>query len=327
MESKDLRVVECYDLPENPDLNTVYKMLPKNPDEAFYKERTDRNIGWITPEEQQIVKNSVVGVAGCGGIGGQLAEKFLRLGVGEIRIADIELFDISNINRQFGAARSNVGKPKAFATAKMLREVSDDFTLVVYPHGICSEIIEGFVPGCNVICDEIEFWAVDARIILHRCARTMGVPVINCNTVGFRTLLFLFTPTSSTMEELLGFTLEEAIEISQSIRRRTATKEMIKRVMDSVIRGLIPEVPPYGVSDPTGKYPALTYRRLFEEGRASIIATNPPVAAGFVSGRVLLYLIRNSGVKRPIEEMPEMPGYIYLDAATVQAKIMKGKWW
>ena len=108
-------VVDCFDLPESPDPYTVYRLLPKNPDEEFYRERIDRNIGWITKEEQKMLRTKAIGIAGCGGMGGLLAQIFIRLGIGEIHIADCEVFDVSNLNRQFAAARGTIGVSKAFS--------------------------------------------------------------------------------------------------------------------------------------------------------------------------------------------------------------------
>ena len=316
------RVRECVQVPKKPRIDEVLKLLPHNADAAYYRERTDRNIGWITREEQKLLSRRVIGIAGCGGMGAQLAEKFLRLGVGEIRIADNEAFDVSNINRQFAATRKTVGVSKAFATARMLRDISDDNTIVVYPQGICESSVQDFTHGCDVICDEIEFWAVGPRILLHQEARREGVPVFNCNTVGFGTRLFLFTPDSSTMEELLHMSLEEAMVLSVALAQKTASKAQISRVMESVLEGLVPELPDYYQG---GGNAEIVRQRLFTEGRASIIATNPPLATGFLADRVLLYLLRNSQTKRCVVETPKMPAYLYFDAARMEAKTMNGR--
>jgi len=323
----EVRMVECYDLPDNPDVNTVYRLLPKNIDEAYYLERTDRNIGWITREEQEILRQSTIGIAGCGGMGGLLAQVFLRLGVGEIRISDIEEFDVSNINRQFAATRSTVGKSKAFETANLLRKVSDDFTLLVYPQGIVPETADHFLSGCDVVCDEIEFWAIGARILLHKQARAHGISILNGNTIGFGTRLYFFTPTSGTMEECLGFTYEEAAVLEEKVRLGKATTEETKLIMNRVIKGLLPEFAEYCADDPHFRNFEMSSERLFNEGKGAIIATNPPMATGFLADHVLLYLLRNSGVKRNYVQPQEMPGYLYFDVARMEAKTVKGEWW
>jgi len=298
----------------------MYRLPPVNPDENYYWERVDRNIGWITRQEQETLRKTVIGVAGCGGMGGQLAEKFIRLGVGEVRIADCELFDASNINRQFAATRSTIGKSKALETARMLRGISDDTSLVVCPEGISESTVRPFLSGCDAVCDEIEFWAVGARILLHQESRRQKIPVFNCNTVGFGTRLFLFTPTSATMEETLGLTYPKAKELQEKIQNRLASKEEISKVMEAVLAGLVPELPAYRRD---GQDRESLRRRLFEENRASIIATNPPMATGFLADRVLLHLLRNSEVKRDVVSTPEMPGYLYFDAARMSARVVQ----
>ncbi len=325
--SNKIQLVGGYDLPERFDSNVAYQLLPKNFDLAYYTERVNRNIGWITGEEQEMIHRSVIGVAGCGGMGGQLAEKFLRLGVGEIRIADNETFDVSNINRQFAATRLTVGRSKAIETAKMMRDVVDDSTLVVYPQGIREDTTFDFIRGCVVVCDEIELWCVGSRILLHRVAREIGVPVFVCNSLGFGSQLFLFTPRSMTMEECLGMEYDEAKSLQAKINDRSANKAEIIRVMEATTRGLCFEWPEYCVEESLVKNKVLTRERLVKEGRGAVIATNPSLACGFAADRVALHLLEKSSVKRDIVEIPEMPGYLYLDAAKMEAKTVRGRWW
>lgn len=79
-------------------------------DEQRYWERVKGNLGWLgntheeAKERQKKISNVVIGIAGCGGIGGAVAERLVRLGVRHIKIADPDYFDLSNINRQYGAS-------------------------------------------------------------------------------------------------------------------------------------------------------------------------------------------------------------------------------
>ena len=321
--SSGLEVVTCSSLPGDAREDRVYRLEPSHTDRAYYQERIDRNIGWITREEQDLLERSVVGIAGCGGMGGLLASIFLRLGVGEVRIADCEVFDISNINRQFAAGRETVGKSKAFETARMIRAITDDTTLVVYPQGISPATATPFLEGCDIVCDEIEFWAVGARILLHEWAQQLGVPLINCSTVGFGTRLFLFDHRGMDMGTMFGLSLREAGELQQRIQARTATKDEVRRVMNSVLRALIPEVPEYGLPADSYRSAEVSVRRLLEESRAPIIATNPPLASGFAADHTLLALLQKNGVPRNIVRPPKTPGYLYFDAALMRAQAVE----
>lgn len=319
-----LSVIDGYDIPTIVDATTAYRLLPKCCDEAYYRERTDRNIGWITAEEQTILQNTVIGIAGCGGMGGKLAEILLRLGVGEIRIADNEVFDVSNINRQFAACRTTIGRSKAIETAKRLRNITDDSTIAVYPQGICEDTVRSFITGCDVICDEIEFWCVGHRILLHRSACEQGVPLFVCNTIGFGSHIFFFTPKSAEMESCLDMSYHTAKALEEKIKNKSATFEEKALVMKNMIRGLFPEWPEYSKIGVGLQNRAAQADRLIKEGKGPILATNPPMAAGFLADRILLYLLRNSLVARDIEPLPVAPGYLYFDAAKMRAVSVKG---
>lgn len=320
-------IIDCYEIPYGPQQGEIYRLLPRNADPEYYRERTDRNIGWITSDEQETIHHATVGIAGCGGMGGRVAELLLRLGVGELRIADSEAFDASNINRQFAATRSTVGASKAFTTAKMMRSITDDTTILVYPSGINEDVVYDFARGCDVICDEIEFWCLGSRILLHRAAREAGVPVFVGNSLGFGSQLFLFTPTSMTMEKCLGVAYDEARALQDKVQSRGASDAELARIVAIAARTLCSEWPEYCKEGSPVKNRAMTEERLLREGRGTVVATNIALAAGFAADRIALHLLRDSAVKRTIAEIPEMPGYGYLDAAAMEAKVVQGRWW
>lgn len=95
------------------------------PNEEMYWERVNRSLGWLgdTKQEQhnkqEKLKNVVIGIAGTGGIGGQLAQRLVRMGVRNLKLADPDTFDISNMNRQMGADLQHIGKNKAEVVAEM----------------------------------------------------------------------------------------------------------------------------------------------------------------------------------------------------------------
>ncbi|MFC1955569.1 ThiF family adenylyltransferase [Chloroflexota bacterium] len=81
--------------------------------ECEYKEIFSRNIGILTESDQDKLRNCTLAVAGVGGVGGLLAERLIRLGVGQLKITDPGLFEPSNLNRQFGSSTLNFDRNKA----------------------------------------------------------------------------------------------------------------------------------------------------------------------------------------------------------------------
>ena len=105
------------------------------PNEEMYWERVNRSLGWLgdTKQEQhnkqEKVKNVVIGIAGTGGIGGQLAQRLVRIGVRNLKLADPDTFDISNMNRQMGADLQHIGKNKAEVVAEMTYSLNHDVNI------------------------------------------------------------------------------------------------------------------------------------------------------------------------------------------------------
>lgn len=48
-----------------------------------YDKAFSRNIGWVTPEEQLILRTKRIAIAGLGGVGGSHLMTLTRLGVGK----------------------------------------------------------------------------------------------------------------------------------------------------------------------------------------------------------------------------------------------------
>lgn len=95
-----------------------------------------RNIGWITQDEQDKLKNSRVAIAGLGGVGGSHAMTMARMGVGKFTISDFDTFDWPNLNRQAGAFASTMGKSKLDVLSKILRDINPDINIKVIPGGV-----------------------------------------------------------------------------------------------------------------------------------------------------------------------------------------------
>lgn len=173
-------------------------------DEKKYLERTRRNHHWLGGAEAQMrLRNMKVGVAGLGGIGSNLAEILVRLGVGHIRIADHDVIEASNLNRQVIANQKTIGMKKAHASAMELRAISEDFELVVYDDGINDANAEEFVDGLDVVIDEIDVFPIRAHVSLHRAARKLNLPIYSGYVIGLGTHVYKFQGEDYTFEDFM----------------------------------------------------------------------------------------------------------------------------
>lgn len=84
----------------------------------------DRNV----PGTAGKLQAKCAGVAGCGGLGSNAAVALVRAGVGRLILADHDVVELSNLNRQ-QFYRSDVGKKKVEALAAHLRAIRPDVRL------------------------------------------------------------------------------------------------------------------------------------------------------------------------------------------------------
>jgi hypothetical protein len=96
---------------------------------------------------------------------------------------------------------------------------------------------------------------------------------------------------------------------------------------EALIHGLLPEIPEYSPRDPAERTARNLYRRLIEEGKAMILASNPYGAASFLVNHALFHLLRQSGVVRDIVRPIPMPGYLYRDDLLGILKVVRERWY
>src|SRR5688572_27053803 len=91
-----------------------------------YEEAFCRNLGLISREEQQKLRNSRVAIAGMGGVGGVHLLTLARLGIEKFTIADPDEFELANFNRQAGANIETLGQSKAGIMAAQARLINPE---------------------------------------------------------------------------------------------------------------------------------------------------------------------------------------------------------
>lgn len=169
--------------------------------QAFkYNEAFSRNIGWITAEEQQVLRRKRVAIAGLGGVGGAHLLALTRLGVGAFHIADFDTFDLVNFNRQTGAAMSTVGREKTAVLAQLARDVNPELNMSVFPEGVTAENVRRFLSGVDLYLDGLDFFSVAARELTFRTCADMGIPALTVAPLGMGAALLIFLPGRMTFE-------------------------------------------------------------------------------------------------------------------------------
>jgi molybdopterin/thiamine biosynthesis adenylyltransferase len=170
-----------------------------------YEQAFSRNIGWVTPAEQQQLRGKRIAIAGGGGVGGVHLLTLARLGVTHFHIADFDAFDIPNFNRQVGAMMSTVGQPKADVLARMARDINPDIDIKIFPEGVHADNLGEFLAGVDLYVDALDFFAFDARQQTFAACARLGIPATTAAPLGMGAALLNFMPGKMTFEEYFGW--------------------------------------------------------------------------------------------------------------------------
>ena len=87
-------------------------------------ERYWRNARFLSRTDQEKLLQAHVVIIGLGGLGGTVLEELLRLGIGTITGVDMDVFELSNLNRQLLATEENIGLHKAEAARLRARQIN-----------------------------------------------------------------------------------------------------------------------------------------------------------------------------------------------------------
>lgn len=170
-----------------------------------------RNLGLVQPEEQQLLRNSKVAVAGLGGVGGVHLTTLARMGVGNFHIADFDIFEIHNFNRQAGATFSTLGQEKGKVMERMAHDINPSAEITLFSEGVQPENIDRFLQGVDVVVDGLDYFAVEARELLYKETYARGIPVVAAGPIGCSAALLVFMPGGMTWHDYFSMSLAKDV--------------------------------------------------------------------------------------------------------------------
>lgn len=167
-----------------------------------YQDLISRNEGFISHALQERIKNCHMAILGCG-MGSVIAELAVRTGFGKITIADGDIVEHSNLNRQAYFIK-DIGKKKVLALEENLRAINQDLDLKIYGEFLEDEQLKEVIDASDIVIDAIGIEALPTVIQIHRIARSKDRVVLDPINLGFGGVVFVFTPDSVTFEEMVG---------------------------------------------------------------------------------------------------------------------------
>ena len=169
----------------------------------------------VTGDEQDILRDKRIAIAGVGGVGGEYMITMTRLGIGKFNIADLDEFEVGNFNRQAGAFLSSVGQHKALALEEQALAINPELDINVFSEGVNEECLEEFFDGVDLYLDGLDVYATKARSMVFAYCAKHNIPAITAAPIGMGTALMCFMPGRMTFEEFFG--MEGRSDLEQSM--------------------------------------------------------------------------------------------------------------
>lgn len=148
-------------------------------DESEYIQvRTNRNKHKITQQEQDSLAQKKIGVIGLSV--GQSVSLTLAIerGFGELRIADFDTLDLTNLNRIRSGAH-NIDLKKTVIVAREIAEIDPFLKVVPFHEGITDDNLEQFLTEngkLDLLIDECD--SIDIKITCRVKAKELQIPVV-----------------------------------------------------------------------------------------------------------------------------------------------------
>ncbi|MBF0532021.1 MAG: sulfur carrier protein ThiS adenylyltransferase ThiF [Candidatus Omnitrophica bacterium] len=109
---------------------------------------------YLKPEQLDRLRQTRVGIAGCGGLGSNIAVLLTRSGLENFILLDRDTVEASNLNRQFFFL-SDIGRPKTGALTQYLRGINPEVKTVLFQETWSPQNPDRFA-GCDIVVEAFD---------------------------------------------------------------------------------------------------------------------------------------------------------------------------
>ncbi len=129
-------------------------------------------------EIAEILSKKKVGIAGCGGLGSNCAVALVRSGLGNIILADFDIIDISNLNRQYFFL-DQVGEKKVFALRDNLLGINPSCNIEAHDTKLKALDVIKLFSSCDVIIEAFDDASQKEMIIECVLSELPDMPIVS----------------------------------------------------------------------------------------------------------------------------------------------------
>lgn len=166
-----------------------------------YNVAFSRNIGLLTEEEQVKVRAAKIAIPGMGGGGGSNFIALVRQGFERFNISDMDVYELKNFNRQYGARLDTIGRSKVEVMKEEALKINPYCQIEIFPEGISPTNINAFLAGVSISVDALDAFAVEERRMFYNESLARNIPVVTAGPIGFGSAFLIFKPGGPNFDE------------------------------------------------------------------------------------------------------------------------------
>jgi len=148
---------------------------------------------------QERLRDANVFIAGAGGLGSAVALYLTAAGVGHITLADPDVVELSNLNRQVLYTTSDTGRDKVGAASERLASLNPSAAITALRERVDADSAPQLLAGHSVAIDCLD--TLDARFVLNRASLELGIPMVYGAVAGFTGHVSLLEPPATACLE------------------------------------------------------------------------------------------------------------------------------
>jgi adenylyltransferase/sulfurtransferase len=155
---------------------------------ARYRRNVDV-VGLGEAGQSRLLRSRVL-VVGAGGLGSPVITYLAAAGVGRLVIADGDVVETANLQRQVIHSEGLVGVNKALSAAARVADLNPDVAVEVVPRMVDAGSLAGLLPGVDLVLDCCDSYA--AKFMLSDACAGAGVPLVWASAVGMQGQVSVF---------------------------------------------------------------------------------------------------------------------------------------
>jgi adenylyltransferase/sulfurtransferase len=139
---------------------------------------------------QEKLLASRVLVVGAGGLGSPAAMYLAAAGVGQLTIADHDVVELSNLQRQLLHRETDIGRDKAASARETLMTINPDIQVTALPYSLLDENLDEQVRLANVVLDCSDNFTT--RFNINAACVNARIPLVSGAAIRFEGQLAVF---------------------------------------------------------------------------------------------------------------------------------------